>query len=135
MCVIVVKQNMTEQFRPRSLNIEINKTQEDFLRFTLSGVDTSIANALRRVMISEVPTMSIDIVHIHANSSALHDEFIAHRLAMVPLVSENIDNYEYPRKCNCQGYCENCAVQFRLRVENNRNTTIDVTTRDLRHLS
>lgn len=33
----------------------ITELTEDTIKFTLSGVDTSIANALRRIMIAEVP--------------------------------------------------------------------------------
>mmetsp|Transcript_4360 Transcript_4360/g.585 ORF Transcript_4360/g.585 Transcript_4360/m.585 type:complete len:130 (+) Transcript_4360:77-466(+) len=105
------------------------------LRLSLTGIDTSIANSLRRVMISEVPTMAIDIVHIHANTSALHDEFIAHRLCLIPLISDTIEQYEFPRDCNCRGNCERCTVQFTLNVKNDRSNIMDVTTRDLRNTS
>lgn len=126
---------MTEIYRGRTPNIDINKINRENIKFTLSGVDSSIANSMRRVMIAEVPTMAIDIVHIHANSSPLHDEFLAHRLGMIPLVSENIDVYEFPRNCQCQGNCSYCAVQFRLKVKNTEGGVLDVTSRDLRHIS
>ena len=57
-------------------------------KFELYSTDLAIANALRRIMISEVPTMTIDLVEVRENTSALHDEFLAHRLGLVPLNSE-----------------------------------------------
>lgn len=55
--------------------------------FLMSGVDISVANALRRIMLAEVPTMAIDFVEITTNTTALPDEFIAHRLGLIPLKS------------------------------------------------
>jgi DNA-directed RNA polymerase subunit D len=44
----------------------------------------SLANALRR-SISEVPTLAIDEVEFFKNDSALYDEYLAHRIGLVPL--------------------------------------------------
>ncbi|KAF2442182.1 DNA-directed RNA polymeras-like proteines I and III subunit RPAC1 [Karstenula rhodostoma CBS 690.94] len=55
------------------------------LTFSLIGVDTSLANALRRILISEVPTLAIEDVFIYQNTSIIQDEVLAHRLGLVPL--------------------------------------------------
>ena len=55
------------------------------LRFILSDCDVSVANALRRVMIAEVPvinwihnqTMAIHFVDMIENTSPLMDEMLA----------------------------------------------------------
>ena len=126
---------MAEPFRSRTAGMEIQKLTKEKIKFTINGVDSSIANSLRRVMIAEVPTMAIDLVQILINTSSLHDEFIAHRLGLIPLISENIDDYEFPRNCKCSGYCQFCAVQFRLKVKNSEGGVLDVTSMDLRRVS
>ena len=84
--------------------------------FELLNTDLAIANSLRRIMISEVPTITIDLVEVRENTSALHDEFIAHRLGLVPLNSESIDNYVTSDECACQRMCSKCSVNFKLHV-------------------
>jgi DNA-directed RNA polymerase II subunit RPB3 len=71
--------------------IKILRVSKYEVDFELLNTDLAIANALRRIMISEVPTLTIDLVEMRENTSALHDEFIAHRLGLVPLVSDQID--------------------------------------------
>ena len=48
----------------RCLLVQVTHIGEHTLNFILSNTDASIANALRRAMISEVPTIAIDIVEI-----------------------------------------------------------------------
>ncbi|HIP83908.1 MAG TPA: DNA-directed RNA polymerase subunit D [Methanothermococcus okinawensis] len=64
----------------------------DILRFKLKG-SIPFANAIRRIMISEVPTYAIEYVYVYENTSSMYDELIAHRLALIPIrgkpLSEN----------------------------------------------
>ena len=71
------------------------------MQFELHRVDLSVANALRRIMIAEVPTLTIDLVEVRENTSALHDEFVAHRLGLIPLVSDMVDNFISSEECAC----------------------------------
>ncbi|WP_010479016.1 DNA-directed RNA polymerase subunit D [Thermococcus zilligii] len=66
---------------------EILEKREDSLKFILRGVDVAFANALRRTILAEVPTFAVDEVEFFENDSALFDEIIAHRLAMIPLTT------------------------------------------------
>lgn len=83
------------------------------VHFTLFGTDISMANAIRRIMIAEVPTMAIDKVIFHENDSVMHDEYIAHRLGLVPLSSDLVDKFKMRIECDdCDGECKRCAVSF-----------------------
>lgn len=49
------------------------------------GIDASIANSFRRILLAEVPTMAIEKVHVFNNTSVIQDEVLAHRLGLIPL--------------------------------------------------
>lgn len=65
--------------------VEILSIAPHHFSFVLSETDTSMANALRRIMIAEVPTLAVDLVEYAENSSVLNDEYIAHRLGLIPI--------------------------------------------------
>ena len=48
----------------------------DLMEFDLIGVHTSIANALRRIMIAEVPTMAIENVYFIDNTGVVKVETV-----------------------------------------------------------
>lgn len=76
--------------------------------------------------------MAIDIVQIEENTSALHDEFIAHRMGLIPLYSLDVDNFNYKGdSCDCKNLCNNCAVIFELDVDNKTEEVYEVTSNDI----
>jgi DNA-directed RNA polymerase subunit D len=81
-------------------------------------------NALRRIIISEVPTMAVDDVVIIENSSALQDEFLAHRIGLMPLKTD-LDTYNLPENCACKSEfgCNLCRASLILDVEAENHTT------------
>ena len=58
------------------------------MEFDLIGVDASIANAFRRILIAEVPTMAIESVYIFQNTSVIQDEVLSHRLGLIPIKAD-----------------------------------------------
>ena len=113
----------------RSPQITLKHCSRDQCEFELTNTDASVANALRRVMFAQarsheqlmslhcsclsrqmlqVPTIAIDLVEIEKNTTVLNDEFIAHRLGLVPLVSRgryhDVNNFLSPYEvlpCRC----------------------------------
>lgn len=79
------------------MKVEVIEKSKMEMKFVVEGVKSSFASALRRVMMSEVPTMSIEWVDFKKNDSALNDEIIAGRLGLVPLTFDQ-DAYELPPK-------------------------------------
>ena len=56
-------------------------------RFLVRGVTPAFANGVRRAMIADVPTLSVDTVRVIENSSVMFDEQLALRLGLVPLTT------------------------------------------------
>lgn len=85
----------TGQLDPSSLKhfakhvqIDIKKLDSEEIVFDLAGAEPPLANALRRIMIAEIPTIAIEKVTIWQNTSIIPDENLAHRLGLIPL---NVD--------------------------------------------
>ena len=108
-----------------------SKADKSHVDFELSSVDLAFANSLRRTILAEVPTMAIDLVEIEANTSVLADEFIAHRLGLIPLNSKNVDDVVYSRDCDCEQYCELCSVTLTLHARCTGDEIMKVYARDL----
>jgi len=106
--------HLAEEYEDHQISpeIEILSLEKNEITFVVSKCPLYLANALRRVMIAEVPIMAFDFVEIQENSSVLHDEFLAHRLGLIPLVSDEAHKFQYSRECDCDDICPKCAVQF-----------------------
>ncbi|KAK7522987.1 putative DNA-directed RNA polymerase I and III subunit Rpc40 [Phyllosticta citriasiana] len=73
-----------EKFK-NSFNVEFHKHEQYNTQFSLVGIDTAVANAFRRIMISEIPTIAIEDVYVMRNTSIIQDEVLAHRMGLIPL--------------------------------------------------
>ena len=67
------------------------------ISFEIKESTPSFVNTLRRIIISEVPTLAIENVEIRKNGSILYDEIIAHRLGLIPLKTD-LKTYEFPKE-------------------------------------
>ena len=105
------------------MEIKVLEKDDKNMRLLIKEVDVPYVNALRRVIISEVPCMAIDEVVMLENSSIMADETIAHRLGLVPLKTD-LDSYNLPEDCKCQSEfgCNLCRVTLILDVEAKEGT-------------
>ena len=92
-------------------------------KIVINNFSCSLANSLRRIMIGEIPTISIDLVSIEINSSLICDEFLSHRLGLIPLKSNSAQRMKFTRECECDNYCSKCSSIFNLNV---RSTNPDM---------
>lgn len=69
--------------------------------------------------------MAIDKVEFAQNTTVLHDDFLAHRLGLVPLTShyagfktalDGGEDFQFNRDCSCAAFCPNCTATFTLDV-------------------
>ena len=82
-------------------------------------------------MLAEVPTVAIDVVEIESNTSVLPDEFLSHRLGLIPLVSKGCEMMEYARDCDCEGGCAKCVITLSLHARCMGEEIMRVYARDL----
>ncbi|KAJ1438551.1 DNA-directed RNA polymerase [Ochromonadaceae sp. CCMP2298] len=128
----------------RAPKVKITEMKEDFMVFELTETDISMANALRRIMMAEVPTLCIDLVEFEDNTTTLLDEFLAHRLGLMPLRSlreGGMASWAYSHECDCENYCEKCSATFTLDCDfadlaaklptSEQQVAISITSRDL----
>jgi len=104
--------------------VELNSRHNDeMLMFTLSGVNVSLANAIRRTILSDIPLVVFrttpyeqNMATITANTSRLNNEVLKQRLSCIPIHIKNVE--EFPLK----------NYQLEVNVENITDTTMFVTT-------
>ena len=111
--------------------IKILELSKYVIRFEMLNTDLSVANSLRRIIISEIPTMAVDLVEVKENTSALHDEFIAHRLGLIPLDSKVVDSFSSSDQCICNSMCDKCSVQYKLQAICSDRDQMEVNTRHI----
>jgi DNA-directed RNA polymerase subunit L len=108
-------------------HVELNSDsdKDDSLLFTLSGVNVSLANAIRRTILSDIPLVVFKTApyeenkaNFISNTTRLNNEILKQRLSCIPIYIKNIE--DFPLK--------NYILE--VNVENITDTTMYVTTKD-----
>ncbi|KAG8997247.1 DNA-directed RNA polymerase core subunit rpc40 [Tulasnella sp. 427] len=95
------------------LVVKVQRLSEKSIEFDVVGVDASIANALRRILMAEVPSIAIENVYVWNNTSVIHDEVFAHRLGLIPLA---VDPRLLNKKVQDETPTDKDTVVFKLNV-------------------
>ncbi len=108
------------------MSLEVLEKNDRKLVFLVEGISVEMVNAIRRIILSEIPVMAVDEVIILKNDSPLYDEIISHRLGMIPLTTD-LEVYKLPRDCSCGGYgCPICQVSLTCEVTNTTNAPLEI---------
>ncbi|XP_031728921.1 DNA-directed RNA polymerases I and III subunit RPAC1 [Anarrhichthys ocellatus] len=120
----------------KNFRIDIVHLDESSMEFDMVGIDAAIANAFRRILLAEVPTMAIEKVFIYNNTSIVQDEVLAHRLGLVPIKAD-------PRLFEYRSAGEESAeeegseidtIQLQLKIKCSRNPRASKDSADPREL-
>lgn len=106
----------------------------DVYKFTLSGLNVSLANALRRTILSEIKTVVFytenygdNQCNIQINTTRLHNEIIKHRLSCIPVHEKDLTILpgNYVLELDMQNDTDNMIFvtteHFRVRNKSNGN--------------
>lgn len=138
-------------------NMNIIEFNEKKLRtnFEITDASTAFVNCLRRICSSKCPTVTFDdtyhndtslnSIKITKNTSSLHNEFVSHRLSLIPINMASDDslkistNYNYTTNSREWKFLDtNTVPTFTIDITNNNDqihrrntdTLLDVTTND-----
>jgi len=80
--------------------VEVRELKGNRIELVIKGFSVAYVNAIRRLVLSDVPTMAVDFAYVYDNTTDVYDEMIAHRLGLVVLKSdEALEKYAPPEAC------------------------------------
>ncbi|KAG5266644.1 hypothetical protein AALO_G00234540 [Alosa alosa] len=116
----------------KNFRIDIVQMDENTMEFDMVGIDASIANAFRRILLAEIPTMAVEKVFIYNNTSIIQDEILAHRLGLIPIKADP-RLFEYRNAGDEEG-TEIDTIQLQLKVKCTMNPRAPKDSADPREL-
>jgi len=110
----------------------------DNIKFELTNVNTSLANGIRRVLIANIETIAFDETNINMkeNTTILHNEYIKHRISLIPIYFNEIKNYNnnepliinYSKKNNDENfftvYAQDFTIEYKEQLLNSKDIFI-----------
>ncbi len=88
--MVAERKRSTEEKGQGDHLVEINEIEksERKSKLLVKGTDSAFINSIRRAAMKDVPTIAIDEITFYDNNSVLFDEFLAHRIGMLPIKTD-----------------------------------------------
>ncbi|KAI5168083.1 DNA-directed RNA polymerases I and III subunit RPAC1 [Nematocida sp. AWRm79] len=120
--------------------IEARKVEEqsEILSYRINHIDPSVLNAIRRTIISDVPTVAIHWVYIRENETVMADEILSHRLGLIPIIADAEDFERVVKTPELDPFTEltdKNSIQMKLVITNNTDKILTVRSNDIKILS
>ena len=101
--------------------------KKNYMTFDLEGVDNTFANAIRRIILTDIKYISFKTrpyqeseIKIVINETTMDNQKLTHRIGLVPL------HIEYPEQFDINDY------QFYVDKKNTGNDIMEVTSQDIK---
>ena len=104
--------------------LEFRELKETKALVYVENSSPAIMNALRHILIADIPKLAIDNVEFHLGPirdqdgreyesiSPLFDEILSHRLGLVPIPTD-LDFFSFREDCECDGEgCPKCSIMY-----------------------
>ena len=111
--------------RTMNPSVQFTSDADDTLKFTLSGVNVSIANAIRRTLLTDIPSVVFRTAPYEesgatmlTNTTRLNNEILKQRLSCIPIHITDLKDFDLSKYI------------MELNVENLSDTMMIVTTKD-----
>lgn len=98
-------------------------------------IPIELSNSIRRICIAETPTIALDLCSFNENDTITHDQYLANRLAFIPIKTDlnSIRKVNYHNNCKCDDKCNFCCIPFKLEAKNNMDNPMDVTSTHIQY--
>lgn len=98
----------------KRFKIVVVRYNETEMEFDMKGIHPALVNSFRRLILSDVPSMAIEQVHMY-NTSLIQDEVLAHRLGLIPLKADP-RMFEF-RTEESKDFTEQDSLEFELKIK------------------
>lgn len=102
------------------LAVQVQHIRQNELEFDITGLKPFVVNAIRQTILNDIPTMAIEDVYFHKNSSIFNCDYISQRLALVP-IKANPNDFKFVYNADMSQLNSDNTIVLNLDVTNSEN--------------